>query len=76
MTQVGVHEVKTTLSKLLKRVEDGEEIIISRGGKLVAKLVPVQTTAGRIFGQDAGKFKVPDDLNDPLPDPILDAFEG
>jgi prevent-host-death family protein len=75
-TQVGVHEAKTQLSRLLRRVEDGEEIVIARGGRPVAKLVPVDAPRRRIFGIDRGRFVVPDDFDDPLPEDIQRAFEG
>lgn len=76
MFSVGVHEAKTTLSKLLKRVEGGEVIVINRDGKPVAKLVPVDEVERRVLGQDVGKFKVPDDFDAPLPESLLEAFEG
>lgn len=56
MKHVGVHKAKTTLSKLLKRVEAGEEIIISRSGEPVAKLVPLNTTVHRQFGVGRGLY--------------------
>jgi prevent-host-death family protein len=72
---VGVHEAKTTLSKLLERVSAGEEIVITRRGEEVARLVPVQKTAARRFGVDRGRWDVPDDFDAPLPDDVLAAFE-
>jgi prevent-host-death family protein len=73
--QVGVHEAKTHLSRLLKRVQAGEEIeIVNRGG-LVARLVPANTPRRRRLGLDGGVFDVPDDFNEPLPDEILRAFK-
>lgn len=75
MAEVGVHKAKTELSKLLKRVQMGEEIVITSNGKPVAKLVPVPTKKEpRVLGGDEGLFEVPDDFNDPLPDEILDLF--
>ena len=74
MAEVTVHEAKTHLSRLLRRVAAGEEIIIARSGKPVARLVPAGTA--RRFGQDEGKFDVPDDFDAPLPDDILRAFES
>lgn len=63
MTQVNVHEAKTTLSKLLERVERGEEIVIARNGTPVAKLS--RYTAKRpfheIFGSLEGKIWMADD---------------
>lgn len=75
MTEVGVHEAKTHLSRLLRRVAAGEEIVITSGGKPAAKLVPFEFVEPREFGFDRGRFEVPDDFNDPLPDEILDLFE-
>jgi prevent-host-death family protein len=74
MASVGVHEAKTTLSALLRRVAGGEEITITRGGDPVARLVPVQRQPPRVLGQDRGLFEVPDDFNSPLPDEELAEF--
>lgn len=74
MKKVNVHEAKTHLSRLLQRVEAGEEIVIARAGKPVARLVPLSPAPRRQFGMDAGKFKVPDDFDDPLPDEVLESF--
>jgi prevent-host-death family protein len=77
MTEVNVHEAKTHLSRLLARVEAGEEIVIARAGKAVAKLVPVPSAAEpRRLGLEAGKFKVPDDFDAPLPESLLAEFES
>ena len=43
MTTVGVHEAKTRLSELLRSVESGEEVVVTRGGQAVARIVPVMT---------------------------------
>jgi len=66
------------LSRLLSRVELGEEIVISNRGIPIAKLVPFRTSLDRrsSLGQDRGMFTVPDDFNAPLPEDILVAFEG
>lgn len=71
---VGVHEAKTQLSELLRRVECGEEIIIRRNRRPLARLVPFEPAATREFGSDAGAFAVPDDFNAPLPASLLDEF--
>jgi prevent-host-death family protein len=76
MREVGVHEAKTHLSKLLREVEAGSEIVILRGGKAVARIVPVTATAARTLGGDRGVLVVPDDFDAPLPDALLDAFES
>lgn len=77
MKQVNIHQAKTELSKLVERVEAGEEVLIARAGKPVAKLVPL-TNVGkrRRLGVLDGKFKIPDDFNAALPESVLRAFEG
>jgi len=75
MAQVSVHEAKTHLSELLRRVDAGEEIIIARGGKAVARLVPIRASAKRVIGIDRGLFNVPDDFDAPLPGELMAAFE-
>jgi prevent-host-death family protein len=68
---------KAQFSRLLRRVTTGEEITISKRGVPVARLVPVEEQKGeRRLGFYEGKFAVPDDFDAPLPDEILDAFEG
>lgn len=77
MIEVNVHEAKTQLSKLLARVALGEEVIIARAGKPVARLVPVQRPRGRrVLGGDKGKVFIADDFDGPLPDAILESFES
>lgn len=67
--KINVHEAKTNLSKLLKRVLVGEEIIIAKAGKPIAKLVPYRTTLQkRIPGSARGKIKLSEDFDAPLPD--------
>jgi prevent-host-death family protein len=72
---VGVHEAKTNLSKLLERVTAGEEIVITRRGEEVARLVPARAPEGRRLGMDRGRYVVPDDFDEPLPDDIMAPFE-
>ncbi|MBW4658699.1 MAG: type II toxin-antitoxin system Phd/YefM family antitoxin [Drouetiella hepatica Uher 2000/2452] len=78
METVNIHQAKTNLSRLLSRVELGEEIIISNRGIPVAKLVPFRTIHNRqdSLGLDRGRFVVPEAFNAPLPEEILAAFEG
>lgn len=76
MIQVNVHEAKTKLSQLLALVESGEDVVIARGGRPVARLLAIRhASPGRILGRDAGLFTVPDDFNAPLPDDVLEQFE-
>ena len=77
MPLFNIHEAKTHLSRLLARVEAGEEVVIARAGRPVARLVAVTTdTSPREPGSARGLFQVPDDFDAPLPDDLLDAFEG
>ena len=76
MAEVNVHEAKTHLSRLLLRVAGGEEIIIARAGKPVARLVPIEPKTQRVIGQDDGLFKVPDDFDAPLSDEVLALFQS
>ncbi|GAB6063167.1 type II toxin-antitoxin system Phd/YefM family antitoxin [Deferrisoma palaeochoriense] len=69
MLTVSVHETKTHLSKLLDRVSAGEEVVIAKAGKPVARLIPYTAVPPRrVFGRDAGLFTVPDDFDDELPE--------
>ncbi len=76
-TLFNIHEAKTHLSKLLQRVIAGEEIWIAKAGKPIAKIVPFeQKKVTRKPGSAKGKIWVSPDFNAPLPDEIVDAFEG
>jgi prevent-host-death family protein len=73
--EVNIHEAKTHLSRLLERVSMGEEVIIAKAGRPVAKLVAIEQKRGfRKLGIAKGDFTVPDDFNDPLPKEIEDLF--
>jgi prevent-host-death family protein len=76
VVQVNVHEAKTHLSRLLRRVAAGEEVLISRAGEPVARLVPVRERKARLLGLDRGLFEVPEDFDAPLPEEVLRDFEG
>ena len=74
MVEVGVHEAKTKLSKLLALVEAGEDVVITRGGKPVAKLVPIQRPGDRPnFGFAAGEIWIADDF-DETPEWFIEEF--
>jgi prevent-host-death family protein len=75
VSEVGVHEAKTHLSRLLRQVMAGDEVVITRGGTPIAKLVPVHATGKRVLGIDEGLFEVPDDFDAPLPEDLLAEFE-
>ena len=70
-----MHEAKTHLSRLLRQVEAGEEVTIVRDGSPVARLVAVTPPRSAWVGMDQGKFTVPEDFNDPMPDEFYDLFE-
>ncbi len=77
MISVNVHEAKTHLSRLLKRVAAGEEIIISKAGKPMAKLSPLsKPQTDRVPGLDKGVIQIPDDFDAPLPEDLLVRFES
>ena len=71
---INVHAAKTNFSKLLARVATGEEIVIAKAGKPVAKLVPVEGKKGeRPIGIDKGKIWMAPDF-DELPEDFLNLF--
>ena len=76
-TPINMHEAKSQLSKLVEWAEAGQETVIARAGKPVAKLVPLATkAAARKLGVLKGKLKVPVDFDAPLPPDVIAAFEG
>jgi prevent-host-death family protein len=76
MTTVNIHVAKTHLSKLIERVRLGEEIVIAKAGTPVARLVPENSREPRKPGSAKGKIWIADNFDDPLPDDLLDMFEG
>ena len=70
---VGVHEAKTNFSKLLDRVEQGEEVLVARRGRVVAKLVPATRRAATL-GSMRGMIALGDDFDSPLPPDVADAL--
>ena len=76
MEITNIHQAKTHLSRLIERVLEGEEIIIGKWGKPVAKLVPFEPNTGsRRGGQWRGKVKMAPDF-DELPEAFAAAFGG
>lgn len=77
MQTVNIHDAKTHFSKLIEAVTQGERVIIAKAGKPVVELVAIESThAVRTPGSLKGKIKIADDFDAPLPDEILNAFEG
>src|SRR5712691_909646 len=77
MACVNTYEAKTHLSRLLRRVRAGEEIVIAAAGRPVARLVPIAPDAGpRLLGGDEGVVWDAEDFNAPLPNAVLDPFHG
>ena len=72
---INVHEARTHLSKLLARVEAGEELIIARAGQPVARLIPFARPGKRTLGLDAGRGFIAPDFDGPLPEDVLADFE-
>jgi prevent-host-death family protein len=68
MRRVNVHEAKTNLSALLTAVEAGEEVVIARSGRPIARLIPFGPVLTRPIGIDDGKLVIADDFDDPLPE--------
>ena len=67
MAQVGIHEAKTHLSRLLRRVAAGEVIVIAKGGTPLARLVPIHSRARRDLGRDKDAVTLHDDFDTPMP---------
>ena len=77
MKQVDIHEAEIQLSRLVEEAEGGEDIIIARAGKPVARLTRIAPMASRRrLGVLDGKFRIPEDFDAPLPDEVIAAFEG
>jgi len=73
--QINIHEAKTHFSKLIAQVNEGEEIIIAKAGKPVARLVAFEKKQlPRKPGSARGQISMSDDFNTPLPDDILESF--
>ncbi len=74
---VSLYQAKTHLSRLVDRAAAGEEIVISKSGRPQARLVPLEDTrALRVSGRGKGQWRVRKDFDAPLPDALIDEFEG
>jgi len=72
---VNIHAAKTHFSRLVDRAAEGEEIVIARSGKPVARLGPLRTVAkARQPGLMRGRIVIAKDFDAPLPKSLLDAF--
>ncbi|MFP5414947.1 MAG: type II toxin-antitoxin system Phd/YefM family antitoxin [Gammaproteobacteria bacterium] len=77
MQTINIHEAKTHLSRLLERVAGGEEVVIAKAGKPIARLVPLDAPPmKRRLGLLKGKLHIPDDFDAPLTEDVLAMFEG
>jgi prevent-host-death family protein len=73
---VSLYEAKTSLSALVERAANGEEIVITKSGKPRAALVPLDDVRPlRVSGKGRGKWGVKRGFDDPLPDDVIDSFE-
>jgi prevent-host-death family protein len=72
---VNIYDAKTRLSKLVDRAAAGEEVVIAKAGKPVARLVGLRVRE-RTPGRGAGKIEIAPDFDEPLPDAVLHDFES
>jgi prevent-host-death family protein len=77
MKKVNIYEAKTRLSQLVEEAAAGQDVVIARAGRPVARLTRlVEAGRKRRLGVLDGRFRIPDDFNRPLPDDLLRSFEG
>ena len=77
MTVVNIYDAKTQLSKLIEEAAAGNDVVIARGGKPVARLTRLSPTKRKLkFGVLKGKVKFSADFDAPLPSDVLRQFEG
>lgn len=77
MDTVNLYDAKTNLSRLVERAAAGEEIVIAKAGRPLARLMPLaQRTTRRPLGLLTGLVTVEPNFDDPLPDDMRAAFEG
>ena len=78
MIRLNVHEAKTHLSRYLAKVEEGETIVLCRSNIPIAEIkpLPVVKMERRPIGLASGEFEVPDSFFEPLPEGLLEQFEG
>jgi prevent-host-death family protein len=77
MTTINIYEAKTQLSRLVEQAASGQDVIIARGGKPVARLTRLQPPPRKIrFGVLKGKVRIDPDFDAPLPAEVIAQFEG
>ncbi|MEZ4526882.1 MAG: hypothetical protein R2941_13270 [Desulfobacterales bacterium] len=77
MISVSIDIIKQDLLHYLKKIDSGETVLILQADKPIAELKPVSDSKTlRPFGLCEGEFSVPDDFDEPLPDNIIQEFEG
>ncbi|MGH9760063.1 MAG: type II toxin-antitoxin system Phd/YefM family antitoxin [Blastocatellia bacterium] len=78
VSQVSIDEITEDLPAFLRRVEVGEELTIMHAGRALAEVKPILSSPpiARPSGLCAGQFTVPDDFDEPLPEAVLQDFEG
>jgi prevent-host-death family protein len=74
-TVYNIHEAKTSFSKLIERVRQGEDIVIVKAGRPVARLVPIRPTKQRQPGNARNLVTMSEDFDAALPDALLNAFK-
>ena len=77
METVNIYDAKTRLSQLVDKAAAGEDVVVSRNGKPLARITRLETPKRRVrFGVLEGKLTIPADFDAPLPDEVLTSFEG
>lgn len=78
MIRLNIHEAKTHLSRYLPRLAAGETILLCKRNVPIAEIrpLPPKSTERRPLGLARGRFEVPSDINAPLPEDVVAAFEG
>lgn len=76
MAIINIHDAKTHFSKILIRVNRGEEVIIAKAGKPVAKIIPIKEGGSdRVPGSAKGMLTISDEFFKALPDSVIESFE-
>lgn len=80
MSQVDIEEAAANLAAVIARARSGEEVVLSESGKALVQLVPVgqepRVQQPVRLGRLEGRYRIPDDFDSPLPNQLLDLFEG